>query len=122
MDEGRIHFKGLRRRQTSTLSFLPTSTYGAANPNSYSIDKFLVSAGNSEQFDGNASVDKALRKLGLADLYQTLPGMEIPLMPHQVIGVAWMLSMEQGTNAGGTLGDEMGLGKVCTLIQKYDRY
>lgn len=51
-----------------------------------SIDKFLISAGNAEQFDGNASVDKALEKLGLQSQYQLLYGMSVALMPHQTIG------------------------------------
>ena len=37
----------------------------------FSIDKFLIKAGNAEQFDGNPSVDKAFA-----------------LMPHQTIGAA----------------------------------
>lgn len=77
-----------------------------------SIDKFLIAAGNAEQFDGNVSVDKALERLGLQGLYQTLPGMEVALMPHQVIGVAWMLDKEKSSIKGGCLADEMGLGKV----------
>jgi hypothetical protein len=52
----------------------------------FSIDKFLIAAGNAEQFDGNASVDKALEKLGLHSQYQLLPGMSVALMPHQTIG------------------------------------
>lgn len=52
----------------------------------HSIDKFLVAAGNSEQFDGNASVDKALEKLGLHGQYELIPGMTVALMPHQIIG------------------------------------
>lgn len=79
---------------------------------SLSIEKFLVSAGNAEQFDGNASLDKALEKLNLPALYQPLPGMEVALMPHQAIGVAWMLEKEKGVNKGGCMADEMGLGKV----------
>lgn len=78
-----------------------------------SIDKFLVAAGNSEQFDGNESVDKALEKLKLPNLYQPLPGMQVALMPHQAIGVAWMLEKERNPSMkGGCLADEMGLGKV----------
>ena len=38
------------------------------------------------------------------------------LMPHQVIGVAWMLDKEQGPLKGGILSDEMGLGKVCFFL------
>lgn len=77
-----------------------------------SIDKFLVSAGNAEQFDGNANVDKALEKLGLDGQYKPLPGMRIALMPHQTIGVAWMLDREKSFDKGGCMSDEMGLGKV----------
>jgi hypothetical protein len=46
----------------------------------------LIEAGNSELFDGNESVDKALIKLGLKKLGEYLPLMTIALMPHQVIG------------------------------------
>ena len=51
-----------------------------------SIDKFLIAAGNAEQFDGNATVETALEKLGLNDQYQLLPGMSVALMAHQIIG------------------------------------
>jgi len=57
-------------------------------------------------------VNNALAKLGLRDLAAPLPGMSITLMPHQAIGVAWMLEKERGPNKGGCLCDEMGLGKV----------
>jgi hypothetical protein len=71
-----------------------------------------MEAGNAEQFDGNASVDKALERLGLGSQYDLLPGMEVALMPHQTIGVAWMLDKELSYFKGGCLGDDMGLGKV----------
>lgn len=87
-----------------------------------SIDKFLVAAGNSEQFDGNESVDKALEKLNLRDLYTPLPGMQVALMPHQVIGVAWMLEKERSAMKGGALADEMGLGKVSSVCHKTSAY
>ena len=32
----------------------------------FSIDKFVIKAGNAEQFDGKASVDTALEQLGLS--------------------------------------------------------
>ena len=79
----------------------------------FSINQFLVNAGNAENFDGNDKLGGALAKLRLKSIVQTLPGMEIALMPHQVIGVAWMLGKEDGPNKGGILADEMGLGKVC---------
>lgn len=77
-----------------------------------SIDKFLVEAGNAESFDGNVSVDKALKFLGLQTQQEHLPGMEVLLMAHQVLGVAWMLEKEKSFLKGGCLADEMGLGKV----------
>ncbi|KAF9465092.1 SNF2 family N-terminal domain-containing protein [Collybia nuda] len=80
------------------------------------IDKFLLEAGNAEQFDGNASVDQALEKLGLRSQYDLIPGMEVALMPHQTIGVAWMLEKEQSSLKGGCLGDDMGLGKTIQMI------
>ncbi|KAI0938712.1 hypothetical protein AcV5_000330 [Taiwanofungus camphoratus] len=80
------------------------------------IDKFLLAAGNAEQFDGNARVDKALEKLGLDGLYRPLPGMEVALMPHQTIGVAWMLEKEKNHYRGGCMSDEMGLGKTVQMI------
>ncbi|EGO03554.1 hypothetical protein SERLA73DRAFT_69411 [Serpula lacrymans var. lacrymans S7.3] len=81
------------------------------------IEKFLRSAGNAELFDGNASVDTALEKLGLRGMYQLLPGMSVSLMPHQLIGVAWALDKEHGSEKGGVLGDEMGLGKARSTVQ-----
>ncbi|KAF8067663.1 SNF2 family N-terminal domain-containing protein [Lyophyllum atratum] len=80
------------------------------------IDKFLLEAGNAEQFDGNARLDQALEKLGLQSQYDLLPGMEVALMPHQTIGVAWMIAKEKSTLKGGCLGDDMGLGKTVQMI------
>ncbi|KAL0578872.1 hypothetical protein V5O48_003105, partial [Marasmius crinis-equi] len=80
------------------------------------IEKFLVDAGNAEQFDGSATVEQALEKLGLPSIYTPLPNMEVALMPHQAIGVAWMLEKERGYLKGGCLADEMGLGKTVQMI------
>ncbi|TFK47603.1 P-loop containing nucleoside triphosphate hydrolase protein [Heliocybe sulcata] len=80
------------------------------------IDKFLVAAGNAEQFDGNASVDRALAKLNLNSIFDPLPGMTVALMPHQAIGVAWMLGMEKSIYRGGCMADEMGLGKTVQMM------
>lgn len=38
--------------------------------------------------------------------------MNIKLMPHQVMGVSWMVEKERTYFKGGLLFDEMGLGKV----------
>jgi len=82
-----------------------------------SIDQFLKQAGNAEHFDGNASLDRALFKLGLGNVFTPLPGMEVALMPHQAIGVAWMYDKEIGDHKlkGGCLADDMGLGKTVQM-------
>ncbi|KAL1744579.1 SNF2 family N-terminal domain-containing protein [Schizophyllum fasciatum] len=80
------------------------------------IEKFLVEAGNSEQFEDNATVEQAHKKLGLKTQYQLLKGMQVPLMAHQAIGVAWMVDRERSKMKGGCLADEMGLGKTVQMI------
>jgi SNF2 family DNA or RNA helicase len=74
----------------------------------FSLQEFLQDC-NRDFFDANATVQKGLEKLGLRDLEDTLPGMELPLMPHQVLGVAFMLDRERSTFKGGILADEMGV-------------
>ena len=76
------------------------------------MQKFFQDAGNAEQFDSNESVTAAAERLRLPNLNSRLPGLEIVLMPHQVIGVSWMLDKEHSKDKGGILSDEMGLGKV----------
>lgn len=67
-----------------------------------------------DDFQEDTTIETDLVKLGLKDLNDKLPGMKITLMPHQVIGVAWMITKEKTQRLpGGILGDEMGLGKVC---------
>jgi SNF2 family DNA or RNA helicase len=79
------------------------------------LEKFLIQAGNAEVFDGNERVEDALRYLGLKNLNDTIPGMAVPLMAHQAMGVKWMLEKELSYYQGGCLADEMGLGKVINL-------
>ncbi|KAJ3999884.1 SNF2 superfamily protein [Lentinula boryana] len=80
------------------------------------IEKFLVEAGNAESFDRDATVGEALKKLGIPSMFTPLPGMEVALMTHQIIGVAWMAEKEKSYLKGGCLADEMGLGKTVQMI------
>ncbi|PPR08294.1 hypothetical protein CVT24_002452 [Panaeolus cyanescens] len=80
------------------------------------LDKFIQVAANSDRFDDNATIDEASKQLGLNNLQEKLPGMEVTLMPHQILGVAWMLDKEKGPMQGGCLADEMGLGKTIQMI------
>ncbi|KAJ7190933.1 SNF2 superfamily protein [Mycena pura] len=83
------------------------------------IDRFLIDAGNAELFDGNATIDGALVKLGLESTHELLPSLDVPMMPHQLLGVAWMVDNERKKSLqGGLLADEMGLGKVIATMAK----
>ncbi|EIN08787.1 P-loop containing nucleoside triphosphate hydrolase protein [Punctularia strigosozonata HHB-11173 SS5] len=97
------------------MAFRP-SAFAVHRSSESAIEQFILNAGNAEQFDGNESIDKALKKLGLNDQHELLPGMNIRLMPHQIIGVAWMLGKERIRDKGGILADEMGLGKTVQMI------
>ena len=44
-----------------------------------------------EEFKDNVPVAEAQSKLGLHNSDDLLPGMLVRLLPHQVIGVSWML-------------------------------
>ena len=44
-----------------------------------------------EDFKDNVSVAEAQTKLGLQSQDELLPGMSVRLLPHQIIGVSWML-------------------------------
>ncbi|KZP27972.1 hypothetical protein FIBSPDRAFT_917816 [Athelia psychrophila] len=63
------------------------------------------------------TVNRALEKLKLSDMKDLLPGLEVRLMAHQVIGVSWMLDQERVSQyKGGILADDMGLGKTVQMI------
>ncbi|KAF8263933.1 SNF2 family N-terminal domain-containing protein [Lactarius quietus] len=58
-----------------------------------------------------------MKYLGLKDAKDLIPGMEVRLIPHQIIGVSWMLMQEKETAyKGGVLADDMGLGKTVQMI------
>ncbi|KAI1951211.1 hypothetical protein LOZ57_001765 [Ophidiomyces ophidiicola] len=79
-------------------------------------------------YDGTRSQDEAnveLRKLldnirPDQDLERNCEGtpraMKYTLMEHQKLGLAWMKSMEEGSNRGGILADDMGLGKTIQAL------
>lgn len=63
------------------------------------------------------TVQKAMEELGLRDKDDLIPGMETRLLPHQAIGVAWMVNQEKKSpHQGGILADDMGLGKTVQMI------
>ena len=55
------------------------------------------------------SVTDAQEKLGLTRQDEPLDGMAVRLLPHQIIGVAWMVEQEKDVEKnGGILADAMG--------------
>ncbi|KAJ6490225.1 SNF2 family DNA-dependent ATPase [Mycena vitilis] len=69
-----------------------------------------------EDLSEGLTVKDAMHELGLNDQKDLLPGLEVRLMPHQAIGVAWMLEREHSNGKGGILADDMGLGKTVQMI------
>ncbi|CAE6440516.1 unnamed protein product [Rhizoctonia solani] len=95
---------------TSPVTWLDTS-----GPNhALQLQKFFEDA--MDDHEGAIPVRDAAKTLGLVNTTDRLPGMQVPLMPHQLIGVAWMEKQELGTIAGGILADDMGLGKTMQTI------
>ena len=45
-----------------------------------------------------------------------IEGLNVNLLPHQVHGVRWLLSREEGKARGGILADDMGLGKTIQSL------
>jgi SNF2 family DNA or RNA helicase len=70
-----------------------------------------------EDFHEDIDVETALKGLDLEKLDDRIPGLKVQLMPHQVLGVHWMVQQEKkATCQGGILGDQMGLGKTVQAI------
>lgn len=62
-----------------------------------------------DDFAEDADIEAGLAKLGLQSLQDRFAEMTVPLMPHQVLGVGWMLEKEKDDQfKGGLLCDAMG--------------
>jgi SNF2 family DNA or RNA helicase len=71
-----------------------------------------------KDFSDDSTIDEALEKLGMPDMNAKFADMTVQLMPHQILGVNFMLQKEKDlTKKGGLLCDAMGLGKVCRLAR-----
>ena len=59
-----------------------------------------------DDFHEDNDVEAALEGLGLTRLEDKIDGMNVQLMPHQVLGVHWMVQREKkSSNQGGILGE-----------------
>lgn len=56
-----------------------------------------------DDHEGAIPVRDAVKALGLKNATDRLPGMDVTLMPHQLIGVSWMVKQELGRVQGGIL-------------------
>ncbi|EGG04160.1 uncharacterized protein MELLADRAFT_117156 [Melampsora larici-populina 98AG31] len=80
-------------------------------------DEFYKKAIMNLDFEHNATVAQARKDLGMPETGEAyIAGMTCQLMPHQIIGVSWMVKEEKGSHRGGMLADEMGLGKTVEVI------
>ena len=80
------------------------------------FSEFLVKAAAEDMFDKSSTVEDAAAQIGLSRAQPMPPSMVCKLMPHQLMGVAWMVKQEKSDSFGGILGDEMGLGKTVQTI------
>ncbi|TDL15102.1 hypothetical protein BD410DRAFT_796684 [Rickenella mellea] len=70
-----------------------------------------------DEFKDVISVNEAQAKLKLKSQDDILPGMRVRLLPHQIIGVSWMLEQERDDEKlGGILADAMGIGKTVQML------
>ncbi|KAG8954984.1 hypothetical protein FRC04_010468 [Tulasnella sp. 424] len=91
-------------------------SYGGYGRNE-GVTDFIMNARNAEIFEKDVTVHDAVQYLRLRDLNQHFHGMRIPLLAHQVLGVAWMVKKEADPKkSGGIMADEMGLGKTVQTI------
>lgn len=56
-----------------------------------------------EDFQEAPKVMDAAKKLDMENTSSFLPGLEVKLMPHQLIGVSWMVEQEKKPTRGGIL-------------------
>ncbi|KAG8783789.1 hypothetical protein FRC12_019356 [Ceratobasidium sp. 428] len=87
--------------------------HGGAN-HAEKLKRFFDEA--MDDHEGAMPVRDAVKDLGLKSATDRLPGMQVALMPHQLIGVSWMVKQELGKVQGGILADDMGLGKTMQTI------
>ncbi|KAK4687537.1 hypothetical protein P7C73_g2588, partial [Tremellales sp. Uapishka_1] len=72
---------------------------------------------NLKDFSEDVSINEALVKLNMKSPTDKFAEMTITLMPHQILGVSFMIEKEKNEKfRGGILGDAMGLGKTVQAI------
>lgn len=77
------------------MSTRPSSSFSRTLSHSRLINRSsyrdFIEGCNQDFFSQDSTIQDALKALDLEDIDDTIPGMAITLMPHQLIGVAWMV-------------------------------
>ena len=107
--EGEVYFERMRFVSEEAPIFTKRSA-DSSNPerNRQVLDHILKAA--TDSFKNVTSISDARRELGLDGTTDMIKGMSIRLLPHQVIGVNWMVKQERDAKKkGGILADDMGM-------------
>lgn len=123
MDPTRLFLAMTRSLVRSTTGLEPIKgEHAAIYPAMVSADASSLAdffSNSMTDFSEDQDVEGALKKLGLRTMTDKMKGLEITLMPHQVLGVSFMLEKERDKKfKGGMLLDAMGLGKVSTSCEQ----
>lgn len=91
------------------------SAYGYQPPPTY--DQYEPGAPIEDDVDLGELLENIQPEQELsADVIDTPKQLNIKLLPHQRLGLEWLLKMEHKTAKGGILADDMGLGKTVQAI------
>lgn len=137
-DDGTTLFGSPSPSFTHSKSETPVRIGDSTMTNVDNPDTIIISDGDDDNegslFGGHTSDDDSNdslfgdpssdNEISDASLKQEKPprGVDTPdamscvLMPHQRIGVEWLLKHENGTDKGGVLADDMGLGKTIQAL------
>lgn len=116
----------LRQTNNNSMTLLCPCVIPTTLPNAYRLAAFVSKT--IDNVGEKITVKDAMEHLGLKRFlfslttpqlwfltrslskHHFLPGMEVRLLPHQIIGVSWMVRQERDSGLrGGILADEMGL-------------
>ena len=87
--------------QTTPNSAHPSSPLLTPTHQLFRLQRFFDET--MDDHEGAIPVRDAVKALGLINATDRLPGMDVTLMPHQLIGVSWMVKQELGRVQGGIL-------------------
>lgn len=102
-------------RQFDNLSHTPNTTPYPAESSRAEKSKHMSRDAAERQLRALLKTIENDKAVEVLDRTGTPTGLIPPLMDHQVTGLQWLHKMEENTNKGGILADDMGLGKVIEI-------